>query len=276
MPIGNSTGSQGDTVRSWRLRELITTKDRFTPEEILNIHYDTVNPSRRDIVTLGYYLRDKQIADLSETTLQALKHLEPWHKQDCRMDNRIQGTALASNIDTMFRMMSTELAFDYGGGQTGLCRFLSSVTKRLKQNSDAELNPKEAQYIDSVLASAWQKTKQQLGQDPTQWMNQHQQSIIRQKLGFYQSLDGFGTLDHQYDIDKPLLYCTDGNTILSQQGQSYTQFVPMHDPDRARTILPIGQSEIPGSEGYVAHLLAILKLKSNLSALFGIFVIRSK
>ncbi len=27
----------------------------------------------------------------------------------------------------------------------------------------------------------------------------------------------------------------------------------MHDPDRARTILPIGQSEIPGSEGF-AHL----------------------
>ncbi len=253
VPIGNSTGSQGDTVRSWRLRELITTKDRFTPEEVLNIHYDTVNPSRRDIVTLGYYLRDKQKADLSETTLKALKHLELWHKQGCHMDNRIKGTALASNIDTMFRMMSTELAFDYGGGQTGLCRFLSSATIPLKQNSDAKLNPKEAQYIDSVLASAWQKTKQKIGQDPTQWMNRHQQSIIRQKLSFYQSLDGFGTLDHQYDIDKPLLYCTDGNTILSQQSQSYTQFVPMHDPDRARTILPIGQSEIPGSEGF-AHL----------------------
>jgi acyl-homoserine lactone acylase PvdQ len=169
------------------------------------------------------------------------------------MDNRIRGTALASNINTMFRILSTELALDYGGGQTGLCRFLSSATKRLKQNSDAKLNPQEVQYIDSILAEAWKTTMQQFGRDPAQWITRHQQSIIRQKLGFYQSLDGFGTLDQQYDIDKPLLYCTDGNTILSQQSQSYTQFVPMNDPDRARTILPIGQSEIPDSSGY-AHL----------------------
>jgi acyl-homoserine lactone acylase PvdQ len=62
-----------------------------------------------------------------------------------------------------------------------------------------------------------------------------------------------GSLDSQNDIDMPLLYCTDGNTILSQQSQGYTQFVPMHNPDLARTILPIGQSEIPGSAGF-AHL----------------------
>ena len=253
IPIGNSTGSQGDTVRSWRLRELITAKDRFTPEEVLNIHYDTVNPSRRDIVTLGYHLRDKQKSGLSEATLQALKHLAPWHQQGSRMDNRIQGTALASHINTMFRILSTELALDYGGGQTGLCRFLSSATKRLKQNSVAKLNPKEVQYIDSVLADAWQTTTQQFGQEPAQWINQHQESIIRQKLGFYQSLDGFGSLDRQFDINKPALYCTDGDTILSQQGQSYTQYVPMHNPDLAMTILPVGQSEIPDSSGY-AHL----------------------
>lgn len=253
VPIGNSTGSQGDTVRSWRLRELITAKDRFTPQEVLDIHYDTVNPSRRDIVKLGYHLRDKQKAELSGATLQALKHMEPWHEQGCHMDNQISGTALASNINTMFRMMSTELAFDYGGGQTGLCRFLSLTINRLKQNSQAKLNSKEIQYIDSILTDAWRTTVQQFGSDPAKWKKQYQQSIIRQRLGFFRSLDGFGSLDSKNDIYMPPLYCTDGNTILSQQSQSYTQFVPMHNPDLAMTILPVGQSEIPGNAGF-AHL----------------------
>ena len=39
-------------------------------------------------------------------------------------------------------------------------------------------------------------------------------------------------------------------TGLSQQAQSCTQFVPMHDPDQALSLLPIGQSEHPDSPYY--------------------------
>jgi penicillin amidase len=249
IPLGNSTGSLGDTVRSRRLRELIIGKDSFTPEDVLNIHNDTVDPSRRDIVTLGYYIRDKQKAELSEAALEALKYLESWHERGSHMDNRIRGTALASNIDTMFRIGNTELAADYGGGQTGLCRFLSSMTRRIEQDSQASLDEREIQYIDSVLSNAW-RTTQRLGRDAEQWTSLYQRSITRQKLLFHGSLDGFSSLDGQFDIEKPALYCTDGDTILSQQSQSYTQFVPMNNPDLAMTILPVGESEIPGSAGY--------------------------
>ncbi|MFC1765029.1 penicillin acylase family protein [Planctomycetota bacterium] len=57
-------------------------------------------------------------------------------------------------------------------------------------------------------------------------------------------------MDRQHDTIYPSLYCTDGNTILSQRAQSYTQFVPMHNPDLAQTILPIVQSEIPGNPAF--------------------------
>ncbi len=249
IPIGNSTGSQGDTVRSRRLRELIAGKEKFTPKDVLNIHFDTVNPARRDIVALGYHLRDKQKAELSESALAALKYLEPWYQNGSHMDNRIQGTALVSNIDTMFRIGNTELAYDYGGGQTGICRFLSTVTERIKQNPQAVLNQKEVQYIDSTLTNAWQAV-QRFGRETGQWTNLYQRSITQQKLAFYGSLDGFGSLDQSNDINKPSLYCTDGDTIQSQQSQSYTQFVPMDNPDQAMSILPMGQSEIPGNAGY--------------------------
>ena len=43
----------------------------------------------------------------------------------------------------------------------------------------------------------------------------------------------------------PALLRIDGGTIGCQTAQSYTQWVPMHDPDQAQSILPIGQSERP-------------------------------
>jgi penicillin amidase len=249
VPIGNATGSQGDTVRSWRLRELITATERFTPEEVLQIHYDTVNPSHRDIVQLGYHLRDQQQAALSESTRRALDFLEPWREQGCRMDNRLHGTALVGNLNTMFRVMNTELAMEYGGGQTGLCRFMQSATRRIGR-AGGTLTEQEARYIDDLLADAWGKTVQQFGTDPGQWLTRHREALGRQKLPYFQSLDGYGSLDPQHDLNTPALTCTDGNTILSQRAQSYTQFVPVHDPDRALTILPIGSSEIPGRPFY--------------------------
>jgi hypothetical protein len=39
----------------------------------------------------------------------------------------------------------------------------------------------------------------------------------------------------------------DGQTIHSQATQSYTQWVPLHDTDVARTICPIGHSDRPDS-----------------------------
>jgi len=39
----------------------------------------------------------------------------------------------------------------------------------------------------------------------------------------------------------------DGQTIRSQAGQSYTQWVPLNDVDSALTICPIGHSDRPDS-----------------------------
>ena len=69
----------------------------------------------------------------------------------------------------------------------------------------------------------------------------------RQRLGYYESLDGFPALDAAKVLTLPALTRTDGGTIGCQTAQSYTQWVPMHDPDQAQSILPVGQSEWPDS-----------------------------
>jgi penicillin amidase len=80
IPLGISTGSLGDTIRSWRLRERLSEKDKFGPAEVLDVHYDTVNPARRELVRLGLHLRDTKQGEFSDGALNALVALEPWFK----------------------------------------------------------------------------------------------------------------------------------------------------------------------------------------------------
>ena len=80
ISLGAMTGGGGDTVRSWRLRERLTAQEKFTPEEVRAIHFDAVNPARRDIVGIGLHLRDKLNRELSEEARLALVVLEPWYR----------------------------------------------------------------------------------------------------------------------------------------------------------------------------------------------------
>jgi hypothetical protein len=64
-------------------------------------------------------------------------------------------------------------------------------------------------------------------------------------LSWFDSLDGFGSLDPAHDLSPPAITCLDGQTIRCQSSQSYTQWVPLNDVDAAQTICPIGHSDRP-------------------------------
>jgi penicillin amidase len=240
LSLGISTGSMGDTMRSWRLRERLEALDRFTPEAVLDVHYDTVNPARRDIVALGLHLRET--GGLSEAALSALKVLEPWFEAGASSDLRNAGAEMATRISTFFRFMNTPLAAQYGGGESGLARFLKDARQRLKAPPEGEFSNDERRFIDEVLAAAAQPAAAGRESSPRGGA-----TSVRRMLGWFESLDGYGTLGREWDLESPALTCVDGQTIHSQAAQSYTQWVPLHDPDRARTICPIGHSDRPNS-----------------------------
>lgn len=158
------------------------------------------------------------------------------------------GSAVAMQLNTFFRVVSTELAFQYGGGESGLAYFLKTATAKLDDNPDWEPTERECQFLDSALASAWQACLDRYGDNVSTWQQQARQNVKRQKLGYYESLDRFPSLASQHAINLPNLEDIDGGTISCRTAQSYTQWVPMHDPDLAQSILPIGQSERPGSK----------------------------
>ncbi len=246
-PVGISTGSGGDTSRSWRLRERLEAKNIFSPEDILDIHYDSVNAPKRTIVAAGFYLRDELKHELSPPAQSALDYLKPWHESGAIINNASPGTELVNRISTMFRIMQTPLAATYGGGQSGLCLYLKTVQTRMEQKSKDAWSEDETGFIDQTLSNAWRQASQQLGADPAKWRSIATLRGEKRRLSYFDTLDGFGSLDPAHDLTAPNLRNTDGETIFSQMAQSYTQWVPMHDIDTARSLLPIGNSEHPDS-----------------------------
>lgn len=243
LPLGLSTGSMGHTVRSWRLYERLGARDKFAPADVLDVHHDAVNPARREIVRVARHARERLGKELSPDATEALKILVPWHDNGAASDLTRDGAALAGEINTFFRFVNTPLAGKYGGGETGLSRFLRDVAGRIAADPAAPLDGDEVAFVDSALAAAWQSARQKFGDAPAAWNERATAEVRSRRLGLFDSLDGFGSLDPDDDLRAPPLTTVDGGTIRSQAGQSYTQYVPLHDVDAAMSVLPPGHGE---------------------------------
>jgi penicillin amidase len=246
ISMGISTGSLGDTDRSWRLKERVLAKEIFKPEDVLDIHYDTVAPIKRDLVLLGYHLRDVQKFPLEEETLKALDYLEDWRANGCKSEMTVKGTEIMNLMPMAFRQQFVAATI-YGGGISGLCNMLQTVTARIYKDPEAQLTESEAEYVNLILRAAWRYGKSNYGDDPTKWHERGKAKLLETKLPYFSTLDGFESLDQEKDLTLPALSCIEGGTILSQKAQSYTQYVTLKDVDGSLALLPIGQSEHPGS-----------------------------
>jgi penicillin amidase len=252
ISLGISTGSMGDTDRSWRLKERVKGKESFTPQDALDIHYDTVCAVKRDLALLGYHLRDVQKYPLEEETLRALGYLEGWRAAGCKSEMAIPGTEIMNLMPMAFRQ-NFVAATIYGGGTSGLCNMLQTIDARIAADPNAQLTQAEADYVNVMLRAAWRYGKAGYGDDPSLWNERARKELLETKLPYMSTLDGFGSLDEQKDITLPALRCVEGGTILSQRAQSYTQFVRLDDVDQSMSILPVGQSEHPGSPYHLCN-----------------------
>ncbi len=251
VPFGNMTGSSGDTDRGLRVKERIldhlAENNRFSPDDVLAIHYDSVNVWKREIVHLGLKVLDRIPDKLSRNTRQALSYLRHWYDNGADTNMAVPGTELVNEMNVIFRGGVFGLVQRYGGGVSGLARFAKTVRDRYNANPAAPVPEDERIFVDKVLAQAWTRTQNRYGADSSTWNEQAREALCKQTLGYMDGLDGFGSLDERNDVPLPLLKTIDGSTILSQKAQSYTQFVPLNDVDSALSILPIGSSDNPRS-----------------------------
>jgi hypothetical protein len=198
------TGSGGDTVRSRRLRERLQARERFTPEDVLEIHFDAVNSARRDIVRIALHMRNVLGVGFVEEAQQALGYLEQWQRSGASSALDSKGAELAVEINTLFRPTSTGLALIYGGGESGLCYFLKTAVDRIERGAKAGFSQLEQQYIEQSLAGAWRSALQKYGSDPAAWNQRAREEIGRRKLGYFEGFDGFPSLDSRHDLPMPV------------------------------------------------------------------------
>jgi len=246
IPMGISTGSLGDTERSWRLKECMKARQTFSPQDVLDIHYDTVNPIKRHLVRFGYHLRDVQKYPLEDETLLALQYLKDWFAAGAKLEMSVKGAEILNLMPMAFRQ-NFAAARTYGGGLSGLTNMLQIIDARIAEDPNAPLTDDEADYVNLILRAAWRYGIAGYGDDPNQWNRRANEQLLESRLGYFATLDGFDSLDPEKDITYPPLSCIDGGTILSKKAQSYTQFVPMGDPDSAMSLLPVGSAEQPDS-----------------------------
>lgn len=249
IPSGLTMKNFGGRAR--RLYERLHALERFTPKAVLDVHFDTVNPIKRDVVQLGYHIRESLPTALSHGALRSLRHLEAWYAAGAKMDNRIPGTALMKvvprKLNDRFRALADTFPdekFNRIGNDLGL--WFDHVFKELG-NTPEPLTENERAFVDTILSNAWQSALATYGPDPSTWrqtaVEQHRQKV----LPYHQDLAGFPSLDPDFDLPEPDLYDNEQLTLLSQQGQSYSQSVSLHDPDSALCLEPIGPSERPAS-----------------------------
>ena len=239
LPISFGTG---DTIRSWRLRELLNTQYEFSQEDVLAMHQDTINPAVREMVRLSRYVAYNLNLTLSPEALAALDALQSWNGQ---YNISQPSYPLISNFNLMFRSSNTPLALIYGGGEAGLCNFAKKISQNLNQDPNYMPTRDEINYVDTLLGNAWTKTITNLGSDKSKWLENYDQTI---HVEYQNNLENLGSLDANTDFTSPPLICKHTATILSQHGNSYSQNIRFDDIDLSKSVLPPGISEDPHSQ----------------------------
>lgn len=252
--LGVGTGGSGDSERSWRLRELLSGDQLFTPEDVLAMHYDTVNASIRSIVRAGYQA-EAMGQDLSEHAASTLNILRDWYKDGAHCDSSEPFFPVAYHITRAFRQPQAGELYDrYGGGGGGLCYFLKDLNTRMDADPNHTLDNAELAYIDTSLATGWTTAIANYGTDVDQWQERFATTTSTHALPYGANLEGFPTLSRDLDMASGQLIDPEGSTIFSQKGNSYSQWIDLSNVDQSLALLPIGISELPDSPYYAAEL----------------------
>lgn len=252
-PLASLYPGLGDTLRSWRLRELLSNTANFTPDTFRDLHTDRINPAARDIVLVGRHLQNVQRYPLSTNAKAALAVLMPWYAAGARMDATHGGVAVAhflrSTIRTDWAPASVGAAF--GTGESGMSLFLRAMKQKVAWPNPGSLTADEAFTIDFMLGEAWTKLPPGVNVSVAamlQWyiatqLTGSSAATTGAPLVYGQQLEGGMNWNPAVTVDFGPLIASNGATNLSQKGDTFTQFVRPGLVDGAESILPPGISE---------------------------------
>ncbi|HUR27259.1 MAG TPA: penicillin acylase family protein, partial [Planctomycetota bacterium] len=281
-PFSSLYPNIGDSLRSWRLREVLESTTSFTPATFRGLHQDRVLPSAREITLIGAYLRDRTTFQLSSLALTALRSLVPWVNAGAQMDAEHGGVALAHFLRRSSRRdwASPALLAKYGAGEAGLSLFLRTVKAKISASPPLSLTSEESGAIDFLLADAQRKLPAAAAASLRAMADWYTQNFLVGSTApgtgapfvYGQQLEGAGAWDPNLTFAFGPLLATDPSTNCSQKGDSYSQFVRPSLTDGAESILPLGISEHPSAPEFTNQKAAweAARLKPSPTTLPGV------
>lgn len=260
MPGNIHWGAPGDTVRSWRLRELFENAlavpgSKLTPSQMLAFDTDSVDPSMRVFARLADQMLQNGAFTPGSNEHSAAVLLATWNQglPTSQHYQLLSTHPLFAFLDALHSKVASfrrdapfmqSLISTYGGGEGGLCHFLKTT----------ETNLSAMATVPDVLS--WAKNRLD-----TAWIDYSTlpPPSANIKLKFYGNLGGFGptgfdSLDPSQDVTVGPFPGPLSNTIWSQVGESYKFLATMRVVDNAKAMLPPGVSEDPSHPSAFAHL----------------------
>lgn len=279
LPIGDwypiylgSLGGGGDTIRSYRLRQLLGASpgdpgyvSQYSPQDVLNIHHDSQHSVKVAGIRAALYAEDEGHV-FSPSATQALAMLRTWYNAGAKGQSAEPYWPLAEKfaLSDGFSNLSYNVVQFYRADDSGIIAWLKNIDHNI--TNDLGLAPNELAILDYALVDAWNRTNAPttqnppgFGSDPNQW------------TAIYSARGGNGRFRfHYYDPVSPTdnASAIGGNsynvtfdnipypnldTLGAMRGQSYSQFVDFSNVDNAQAISPITVTDNPNSPYWLAQ-----------------------
>jgi penicillin G amidase len=241
LPIGNwypydIGGGIGHNARSWRLVELMTETDVFSPEDFFTVHQDAVSPIDRDFAYFALMaVEEEKPRDPDVVAAAAL--LKDWDFRQVTSNDIYRMTSI---IGTVIKrsLRNTPLENRYLGSDAGLVQLFIDLEAYEDSTGLLDPDPDIRAWLIDQLGELYRTSGIASGGRPI---------VVTQDMPFQDNLENLGSVFTQYDRVSSSLEAGVVATIWSQRGNSYSQIVNMAEVDSSWSMIPPGNSEVPTS-----------------------------
>lgn len=259
VPFNLVLGFGGDTLRSWRLRESLAGQlaaGPISPAAVLDLHTDAVDPAMRVFTQLALQVQQNgaltpgSAADLAADQLalwNAPLPLEDHYSLFTDLDQSSLLYSLEHQLTTTFRQPNP-LALQFGGGITGLANFGKTAEQDIALwAADSDV----ISWVQTLLTDGWNNPP------PPEVYPSYELTfgVHLQPLCGPPHLSATPcSLDpaNDFTAGRPLK-CTTANTLWSQRGNTYSQFVDFADLQQSKSVTTPGQTDDPSTFLYKNH-----------------------
>lgn len=262
MGDGLIAGYYAPTDRPTRILDILSSKEKFNPEDMKSMLMDNTTPSAKLFQRIALPVLNNKLSELNPIETKALEYFSNWQGNHSPAE-------VGATIYNRFRMnlmrltMMDELGEDlYANFQFGFLmdRSIWRVLNNEKSPWWNNINTQESETREQLIVEAWHEMttflQQRFGDDLTLWTWQNDIKMVHEHpLGKISPLDQFfnvGPLPSEAGIEaiNNLSFKQFGDELKIMMGPSTRRVIDFADVENSWGINPTGQSGVVTDRHY--------------------------